>query len=119
MSGRKIIEGATEAAAVARGTKPAAAIWHNGHRYVSCPAGFVIMPAEPTEEMIDAASKTAGMREVDSLVGLAFAHGLRLTWADKCEASPLMQAYRAMVAAYAALTASPASERVPADKEKA
>ena len=32
--GTKIIKGAKEALAVARGEQPAAAIYHNGHRYV-------------------------------------------------------------------------------------
>lgn len=34
MSGKKIIAGATEAVAAAKGEQPAAAILHNGHRYV-------------------------------------------------------------------------------------
>jgi hypothetical protein len=37
-AGQKIIEGATEALAVARGEQQAASIWHNGFRYVPAPS---------------------------------------------------------------------------------
>lgn len=33
-TGSKIIEGAKEALAIAKGEQPAAAIWHKGHKYV-------------------------------------------------------------------------------------
>ena len=33
-AGRRLIEGAEEALAIAKGEQPAAAIWHNGHQYV-------------------------------------------------------------------------------------
>jgi hypothetical protein len=41
-AGRRLIEGAEEALAIAKGEQPAAAIWHNGHKYV---------PAEQTEQL--------------------------------------------------------------------
>jgi len=33
-AGSKLIDGAKEALAIAKGEQPAAAIWHNGHQYV-------------------------------------------------------------------------------------
>jgi len=45
-TGKQMIAAAEEALAIAKGDKPAAAIWHNGHRYVPAddhitPVGYV------------------------------------------------------------------------------
>jgi len=42
-AGDKLIDAAREAVAIAGGEQPAAAIWHNGHKYV--PAAIVVTDA--------------------------------------------------------------------------
>jgi hypothetical protein len=65
-AGRRLIEGAQEALAVASGEKPAASIWHNGHRYVPAsaaepvnvkPLGDVLddLRSKVRQELVDAA----------------------------------------------------------------
>lgn len=54
---------------------------------------------DPTQSMIDAASATDGMKEVDELIRFVSAAtpGRRLKWSERGEEPPLVQAWRAMV----------------------
>jgi hypothetical protein len=72
------------------------------------PAGWKLVPVEPTEAMLRAAENTPGMMAVDKIV---VSHQLRSThnrvtgWPG--EGSPVVQAYKAMLAASPASPAQP------------
>ena len=64
-------------------------------------AGWVMMPEEPTDEMIKKAVDTEGMRSVQSCIEISSIHSLPL---PGHEISPIHQAYKAMLAARPQLT---------------
>ena len=51
--------------------------------------------SEPSEEMIDAACETEGMKQVNAAITLAFVHGHRIT----SEPSPFVQGWQAALKA--------------------
>lgn len=62
-------------------------------------AGWKLVPVEPTEEMLKAASETKAMQAVDSCLAIAAIHGCGLHRPDSSADAPLAHAYRAMIAA--------------------
>lgn len=50
---------------------------------------------EPSEEMIEAACETEGMKQVDNIITFAFVHGHKITSSEP----PLVQAWQAMLKA--------------------
>ena len=59
----KIVQGAKEALAVAKGEAPAAAIWHNGHRYV--PEAEIVRLREERDRLRDALTRLASTEAFD------------------------------------------------------
>ncbi len=63
-AGSKILRGLEQAVAIAKGDQPAAAIWHNGHRYVP-EASLAAVRADATREMVEALEEIAGQDIVE------------------------------------------------------
>ncbi len=60
---------------------------------------LVCVPREPIEAQITSAAATPGMKEVESAVVVAAVHHCVLSWAERGEEAPIVQAYKAMLAA--------------------
>lgn len=71
----------------------------------SAPAGWKLVPIEPTAEMVEAAGKTPGMRAIDSASATHQLRGYPLPVEAFADGSALHQAYRAM------LSAAPSSQK--------
>ncbi len=57
----------------------------------------MIVPIEPTDEMIRAAERTPGMKDVNSAIVNASVHGFKLQWGNRGEEPPIVQVWRAMI----------------------
>lgn len=93
MSANKILKGATEALEVSRGESPAAAIWHNGVRYVPEMAAQPVegwRDLEVTDAMTDAGAEAAeGWFEIDGDKGAWLrSHGYAAAFKAMLAAAP-------------------------------
>lgn len=85
---------------------PERAYWHHGYytaltdvlrseRAVAVPAGWKLVPVEPTQEMLDAC--VPDFEIVDAMLTIAAIHGASLKWKD--DKPPTYHGYKSMLAA--------------------